>query len=80
MYDVFLNFCFPYFILLTTITIPILRLKLKLRIEMISNIKKCIVGAACLLLGKERSVRLRVMYVSFIDSQVKEVKKGGDKF
>lgn len=47
---------------------------------MISNIKKCIVGAACLLLGKERSVRLRVMYVSFIDIQVKEVKKGGDKF
>lgn len=47
---------------------------------MISNIKKCIVGAACLLLGKELSGRLRVMYVSFIDSQVKEVKKRGDKF
>lgn len=47
---------------------------------MINNIKKCIVGAACLLLGKELSVRLRVMSVSFIDSQVKEVKKGGDKF
>ena len=47
---------------------------------MISNIKKCIVGAACLLLGNELSVRLRVMYVCFIDSQVKEAKKGGDKF
>lgn len=80
MYDVFLNFCFPLFYTLDYHYHPNTKTKIKTKDRNDQqHKKKCIVGAACLL-GKELSVRLRVMSVSFTDSQVKEAKKGGDKF
>lgn len=80
MYAVFLNFCFPLFYTLDCHYHPNTKTKIKTKDRNDQQHKKCIVGAACLIVGKELSVRLRVMSVSFIDSQGKEVKKGGEKF
>ena len=69
-----------FFLLLTAITIPILRNEIKTKDRNDQQHKQCLVGAACLLPGKELSALLRVMSVSFIESQMKGVKKGRGKF